>query len=173
MMRLKSILFVFIGIALSACASHEKAADCLNRDWYEVGRSTGAKGAGPTEPKKLTNYCDFTEASESYRLYMQGYNAGLAEYCTPENAFHMGRTNRDYSKGLCPSFLEGEFMAALERGQKVAKLEVENIQLEKKIEELNETTARAPASKSSAKKELQVLQQVHNRNKAQIRRLVN
>lgn len=172
MMHLKSILFVFVGLTLSACSSNEKKADCQTRDWYEVGRSTGAKGAGPTEPRKLANYCKFEDSSASYKLYLQGHNAGLAEYCTPETAFHMGRTNAPYSKGLCPSFLEDEFLAALKRGEQVSLLENENQKLNQKIEQLSGETTRVPASRT-IKKELQVLQQVKRKNEAQIRRLVN
>jgi hypothetical protein len=40
----------------------------------------------------------------------------LAQYCTPENAFHLGSESRAYF-GVCPKDTEAAFLAGLQRGR--------------------------------------------------------
>jgi hypothetical protein len=118
-MLLKSLLFSFSIFSLISCASPGKTGDCAQIDWYERGRQEGAAGQTQKTPAGVAQTCE----GASYPLYLQGHNAGLAEYCTPGNAFHIGKADLPYVKGLCPSLVEKDFLKALEKGRRMARLE--------------------------------------------------
>ncbi len=141
-------------------------------DWYEAGRRDGAQGQPAKDPAKLGGGCGFNATSNPYQLYSQGRNAGLSEYCTPDNAFHIGKTQLSYNKGVCPAFLETEFLSSLARGQKVSELERENHKIEQQIESLTGMTQRSPASSPTVKREINTLVESKRKNEDQIRQLV-
>lgn len=172
MMRLRSFLFILPVLFLVSCASSGPQVSCLGRDWYEVGRREGAKGLPAPGAANFAPGCGFTPSSEEYGLYLQGRNAGLAEYCTPDNAFHLGKAELPYTQGVCPAFLEEDFLAALENGKQVSRLEKENLQIEQRIASLSGQSQRNPANHSEIHQELKSLKQAKRKNEKLIRRLV-
>src|SRR6185503_17308749 len=89
---------------ISGCAATKVAekAPCDQTDWYEIGRRDGSQGS-PTE--KLTSHektCRRDFRSEWEKLYTNGRNAGLVEYCDQKNAYELGRMGVKYYY-VCPS----------------------------------------------------------------------
>lgn len=128
--------FLALGLftILAACTSTPDRVSCAQRDWYENGRHDGAQGATLDRLAKYKAECGNEFISSFESLYTNGRNAGLVEYCTPENAFQLGRMNISYMY-TCPSTVEEQFLTAYRKGQEARQLEVANKKIDAKIDE--------------------------------------
>lgn len=138
-LQLKSVILIAFALGLSACASTStQKQTCQQRDWFELGRHDGAQGSTEAKFDKHTEECrKQVNTSEVETMYTNGRNAGLVEYCTPENAFELGRMGLVYMY-VCPSTVEPRFLSAYRKGQRARDLEIENKKLEGKIETVAE-----------------------------------
>ncbi|MCB0341735.1 MAG: DUF2799 domain-containing protein [Pseudobdellovibrionaceae bacterium] len=127
------VLFIslLILIGTTGCGSTPLSANCQEPDWYELGRRQGFRGL---EPKwtEVTASCPQSSSETISRLYENGYNAGLAKFCTPENGFNRGRTGQPLVN-ICPSVQSLAFQRAYERGERVLRLEATQRQLGQNI----------------------------------------
>jgi hypothetical protein len=127
---LKKIVTSILMVFLAGCATSEKLP-CATTDWYELGRRNGTQGGSEEEVKALKPACGTEdEKADALALYENGRSLGLAEYCTEENGFEMGRTGQKYAK-VCPIILEEAFLAGYKRGQSVSKLQSVDDKLKK------------------------------------------
>jgi hypothetical protein len=120
------MLFAFsTALLIAGCASAPEKISCAQRDWYEVGRQDGAQGSTLDHLAKYKVECghDFNSSWES--LYTNGRNAGLVEFCSPDNAYQLGRMGIAYMY-VCPSTVEEEFLIGYRKGQDARHLEVAN-----------------------------------------------
>lgn len=130
--RISAITFL---LALSACKTAPERISCAQRDWYESGRHDGAQGSTLDRLAKYKVECsaDFNSAWES--VYLNGRNAGLVEYCQPENGYELGRMGISYAY-VCPSVGEEKFLASYRRGQDARELQIRNQMLDAKIDSI-------------------------------------
>lgn len=133
--RITSILLV-AGL-FSACASKPERASCDQRDWFELGRHDGAQGSTQDQLNSHSRECGRKLRSDWETMYANGRNAGLAEYCTAENAFELGKMGVAYLY-VCPSTTESKFLSGYRQGQRARELEIENQKIEGKIESVSE-----------------------------------
>lgn len=138
--KFKFTVLILVAAGLSACAStsSQKVA-CQERDWFELGRHDGAQGSSEENFDRYTKECRRQQqlTSEVETMYTNGRNAGLVEYCTPENAFELGRMGLVYMY-VCPSTVEPKFLSSYRKGQRARDLEIENKKLDGKIETVSE-----------------------------------
>lgn len=126
--------FLLVGL-ISACAGRPEKASCDARDWYETGRRDGSQGATLDRLSGYRRECGAQLAAFSETMYTNGRNAGLVEYCAPDNSFELGRMGIAYHY-TCPSTMEPEFLTGYRRGQEARKLEMENQKLDAEIDAL-------------------------------------
>jgi hypothetical protein len=131
-----------VALATGGCASKTEKVSCQQRDWYEIGRRDGAQGASLDRLKQYKQECggDFSPNWET--VYVNGRNAGLVDYCMPENAFELGRMGISYLY-VCPSTVEPRFLAAYRRGQQARKLELKQKELDTQIDSITQRLLRA------------------------------
>jgi hypothetical protein len=163
------ILALFIG--LSGCASKPERASCDQRDWFEIGRTDGARGTTNDQLNRHRDDCGPKGRSDWDTMYANGRNAGLVEYCSPENAVQLGKSGIAYMF-VCPPTTEAEFLAGYRKGQRLRELELETRQLESRIESLNEklTTVEDDSEKKRVGEELAKLQARHQENQEELGR---
>jgi Protein of unknown function (DUF2799) len=123
---------------LSACTSAPKREDsrCAGIDWWEMGRTDGV--AGLTLEKGLAEHaptCQDSQFPVAKDLYENGRDAGLIDYCAPQQGLAAGHAGATY-EGVCPAYLEAEFLAQYKVGQRLHALESEDNELESRIENL-------------------------------------
>ena len=108
--------FVFLFSFFLASCGHKPlsptAAQCVEKDWYEIGRQDGRRGDSLKRLKKWKNFC---EGFLNQRMYNLGYNKGLKQYCSSENAFHLGKNGAPY-KDICRKDLKEEFLKYYKKG---------------------------------------------------------
>ncbi len=116
-------------------ASKVEKLSCDQKDWYELGRTDGAKGA--TLDQLAGKKAECKDGFNAYweTMYNNGRNAGLVEFCAPENSFEMGRMGIAYHY-VCPSTMEAAFLEGYRKGQQARDLEIANQKLDAEIDML-------------------------------------
>lgn len=156
----KSILTILALVtALSGCVSKPEKASCDQRDWFELGRSDGARGTTSDKLNRHREDCGPKPRSDWDTMYANGRNAGLVEYCSPENALELGKSGIPYLY-VCPVTMEQEFLKGYRKGQRARELEVETRQLDTQIDFVTQrlNTAADEAEKKNLNEELGKLQ---------------
>lgn len=129
-------LLILSAFALTGCQS-TKDQHCQEADWFELGRRVSSLGQPNVyNHKPLPLVCQQSENSYFIRLYNNGYNQGLVEFCRPEVAFEMGRSGLTFNK-ICPKENHSLLIKAHEKGQKFLKLDNANTKLLKRIENMS------------------------------------
>ncbi len=139
MSRLSAVTLILVAVAsLAACTSAPKAKEtrCAGVDWWEMGRTDGV--AGIALQKGLAEHklqCEASSHPVDLELYENGRDAGLIDYCSPQQGLAVGHAGSNY-EGVCPSYLEVAFLAQYKVGQRLHELETEDHELESRIENL-------------------------------------
>lgn len=116
----------------SGCSTIAKTKPCQNLDWYEIGRQDGVNGESLKILADHRRACDGAEIPPDEDLYVNGRNAGLVEYCSPQGGLEAGKAGKVYEL-VCPDHLQAEFMPAYEVGRRIHLLEKDNAEIERRI----------------------------------------
>lgn len=108
-------------LGLASCATMS-ADQCLAGDWVGQGFSDGAAGLSMSRLADHAEACAKHGVTPDAAAYRSGWEQGLVRYCTPANGFRAGRTGSGYA-GVCPAYLEADFMPAYRDGQIVHDFE--------------------------------------------------
>lgn len=104
-------------LGLASCATLSKE-QCLAGDWSGQGYSDGAAGLSMSRLDEHAEACAKHGVTPDAAAYAAGRDQGLVRYCTPASGFQSGRTGSGYG-GVCPAWLETEFLPAYRDGQLV------------------------------------------------------
>ncbi len=124
-------LILGISLALTAgCASKPSVAEhqCRAGDWYTVGFRDGSRGFESTQLLRHQEACGEHGIYLEREEYMTGWDEGLAEFCTMDNAFDLGRRGAGH-RGLCGR----EFDSAYDEGRQLYQAGRAVISLEREI----------------------------------------
>jgi hypothetical protein len=114
---------------------------CTNSNWTEVGRKVALSGKSV---RTFLSYQERCEAlpEEAKNAYLDGFTAGVKEYCTYENGFKAGDTGA-INTNACPLELRGEYEKGFVKGQnnlKSNKAEMQRLaEIEQKRREANKS----------------------------------
>ena len=152
-MRL-SVLFLVSFLSLLGCQSSPKKTVCESTDWYELGRRNGTSGLNSqmdNERRRCVGHFDTTNEA----IYVNGYNNGLAEYCSIDNGYSLGKAGATANK-VCPRPTDEPFLAGYARGKKVRELERMNETLDRKISSVSQKlkSAKEKTAKTSEHNQL-------------------
>ena len=135
------ILLIFILGMLASCATLSKN-ECLEADWFEIGRRDGVTGKPRSLFQEHYKACLEYAVKGDKEVYYKGREVGLESYCTFETGFKQGKSNRAY-RYVCPPNLEPNFLAGYAKGReiykynkKIASLEKRRKNIEKQIKDL-------------------------------------
>ncbi|RYZ68358.1 MAG: DUF2799 domain-containing protein, partial [Proteobacteria bacterium] len=159
---LKASLFtaLCLTLLLSACSTTpaRKETRCSGVDWWEMGRTDGVSGL--TLEKGLKDHsaqCKDSGFPVATDLYENGRDAGLIDYCAPQQGLAAGHAGAKY-EGVCPAYLETPFLAQYKIGQRLYELEVEDNELESRIDNLVDLLAKSKSG-SALKAQIEELRQ--------------
>lgn len=108
-------------IFLCGCAPMNKN-ECVEADWYQLGRQDGARGAATEYFARRSEACREHGVTADRTAYYQGREEGLRLFCTPENGFALGRKGGRYTY-ICPADMEKAFLARYNEGLKDYRFE--------------------------------------------------
>lgn len=132
------VFFIVILSLVYGCATLSRN-QCLQADWYEIGRRDGSLGKTRSVFQKHFDACLKYGVQADRNAYYQGRANGLHLYCTFDSGLEQGKLSRVY-KQVCPPNLEPDFIEGYEIGKrihecelKIASLEHRQQRIEKKI----------------------------------------
>lgn len=99
MLRAVTALFAFT--LLSGCASLTQT-QCETGDWYAIGLRDGKNGRLPGYISQNAKACAKYGITPDVERWKNGRTEGLLYYCTPENAYRLGRSGRTPSPVCTP-----------------------------------------------------------------------
>jgi hypothetical protein len=126
-----SILSVALMAFFLGCATLSKN-ECLEADWFEIGRKDGSLGKPRALFQKHMDACTKHGISPNREAYYAGRDEGLRIYCSEENGFEQGRLGRKYQH-VCPLDLEPEFLAGFYAGREIYEYKSKVASLEKQL----------------------------------------
>ena len=135
-------------ILVQGCASMS-GQECMVADWQAVGYEDGVRGFTGDRIGNHRKACAKHGVAPDLAAYRAGREAGLREFCEPENGYNLGVRGGTYT-GVCPADLDVDFFAAYTDGKRLHDLrssvsQVEN-QIrtkENRIDEIEDKIARA------------------------------
>lgn len=131
------IQLCLLGLFAAGCASMDKKM-CRSVDWEKVGRIDAQHGRPETHKQEHVNACaSATTVDED--AYHRGWEAGRADYCTPENAFTIGSMGQPYA-GICPD--SAAFEEQHKKGWELFLKKSERAEVKKRIDEEQERRAK-------------------------------
>ena len=107
-------------LAMGGCVTMNEG-DCRYADWFELGRRDGARGHAWQQLVRHRKSCNEYGLEVDERHYREGRDAGLLEYCTPNNGWRTGLRGGSY-KRVCPADLEGAFLDGYELGAEIREV---------------------------------------------------
>lgn len=140
-------LILFISTTLASCASFGPSLSCEGTNWYELGRQAGRQGQSLKDNWDLRKICgnDRELYGQKFAIIETGYFSGLAEFCSAENAFNLGRLGLE-AESTCPDQFREQYDKAYKRGLRYAEIERSNLQTDQKIRLLSDELGEAGLS---------------------------
>ncbi len=100
---------------LGACASLTQE-ECLNGNWQGIGYNDGVNGREESYIARHFDACGKVGITPDVQAWQAGRLQGLPLYCTPENAYSVGRAGRDLSP-VCPASQQRALFQSWDWGQ--------------------------------------------------------
>ena len=114
MNRTLGILLLSVLVVLSGCSAMSKK-DCLSTDWYGAGLQDGRNGYAADRVATYVVACEKHDVSVNSQEYQRGNQAGLVDYCQPDNGYRVGLSGRALPR-VCPANLATAFAASHAKG---------------------------------------------------------
>jgi len=150
---MKKCVSLFLSIAIAGlflgCATLSKN-ECLESDWFEIGRRDGSMGKPRALFQQHSKACGKHGVSPDREAYYKGRDEGLKFYCTRDNGFEQGRLGQSY-RYVCPSELEPVFFAGYQKGRELYQYESKVKNLENRIKSIEEQIQKKEKIRYSSK----------------------
>lgn len=115
---IRAVLLTGLMFMLSACAAVSQY-ECAEMQWHEQGVIIGTQGLAESEARREFEGCGVGSLSTADRnAYIQGYRAGINDYCTKENGFQVGVEGAIY-QDVCPEDTEESFLIGYRAGSEL------------------------------------------------------
>lgn len=142
---MKILVSTFL-ILFSAHAFAISADKCQSTDWFAVGRDTGVKGLPSDKIMSTHKACQKKGVEISLEQYQKGWQMGIGQYCSHDNAFNLGFKKKTPSK-FCPVELKPDFEQFYAWGKEAFGLEkdikAKESKLKGKVNNLNSLKKKA------------------------------
>ena len=90
-------------LVLSGCVSSRLTLeDCVNGDWYEIGRDDGTAGEDADQLSKHQKACAKQDIAADSEAYLRGYRDGNNSYCEAYDHYAAGIRGERHQE-VCPS----------------------------------------------------------------------
>jgi hypothetical protein len=131
----RRLVAALVVTTLTACSSTTLSENqCKANDWYTVGYADGSSGYDASRLLQHHHTCVEHGVTPDRAPYTAGWDAGIAQYCTPENGFDLGESGASYNR-ICPAGFEREFHAAYSDGHTLYIARSELYEVESAIEQ--------------------------------------
>ena len=122
-------------LAIAGCSTTPSPQQLASEgSWEQLGQMDGYKGFAERSNSELSELHKLDR--QSFDLYKQGYATGIAEFCTPEAGYFLGRSGFSY-RGQCARFdHEDDYILSWKDGQ----FEYDNARWDQEIQDYDHET---------------------------------
>jgi hypothetical protein len=161
------LTLIFAMVILAGCAAKPTVTEhqCRAGDWQTIGYRDGSQGFQSTRLLAHQEACGTLEIVPDRREYLAGYREGLANYCTADNGFYIGRSGRGHNN-VCSGELYEPFASAYADGRtihqarnNVRQLNQQLINLDNRYKAIDQEIADATLAQLSS--ELTIEERMH------------
>lgn len=128
---MKALFAVLAMLVLASCASLSQEA-CLQGDWRGIGYADGAEGRDESYLARHAEACAEIGVVPDAALWRAGRAEGLGLYCTPSNAYDIGRRGQRL-RPVCQGYDTGPLVRANAQGLEYWEISQEIYRLESEI----------------------------------------
>lgn len=139
---LRQFAYGATAIFLASCAPISEEA-CRGGDWGSIGLSDGKKGRSTAILQKYNETCGEFGIRPNRDLYLQARAAGLKFYCTPENAYRIGRDGSRLNN-VCEPQIMASIRPAYDRGARYYEIDRDIEGKKDRIDELQQNLRHLP-----------------------------
>ena len=132
----KPISFAVLAVAIGSCAPISEKA-CLGGDWGAIGLADGKAGKPASMLQSYSETCADFGVAPVQETYLAARAAGLKFYCTPENAYSVGRSGARLAN-VCSPDLQSAMRPAYDRGNEYFEISEEIDDLNDRIDDLQD-----------------------------------
>lgn len=111
---------LLLGTGLTGCATMS-VEECKVADWQSVGYRDGKAGRDQDYLLNHAKACGKASITPNKIAWEQGRQQGLQQYCTPANAFELGRSGSRINL-VCPSAVMSNLQTSNQKGLKLYQL---------------------------------------------------
>lgn len=115
MRRLSLILPLAAALLTAGCASMSEE-ECRQANWYQQGMREALDGHSKNRLQEDREACAKVGVVPNVAQYMDGYDKGIRQFCTPENGARWGRAGK-YYQNSCPADLDAAFRDRYQAGK--------------------------------------------------------
>lgn len=108
-MFMKSAAVSFLGL-VAACASLTEDA-CRSGNWESIGYNDGVRGRAASYINEHRDACGEYGIQPNTSIWSRARIEGLKQYCTPDNAYVVGRRGNELNN-VCPTSERSELQLA-------------------------------------------------------------
>lgn len=126
------LLAATIVLSLASCATMSPE-ECKSANWRDVGHRDGLNGKPLSLLSTRASDCAESNVRVDNAAYLRGRDAGLRNFCQPENAAQFGLNGGNY-EGVCPPQIDGEFRRQFQLGRNVYVYRSEVNQIDSSIQ---------------------------------------
>lgn len=94
------LLIVLGAMTLAGCETMS-VSECQVADWGRVGFADGARGEGEGRLAAYVESCAQAGVRPNAQAYRQGWDAGIARFCTPANGWREGLQGNSSRDSVC------------------------------------------------------------------------
>ena len=124
--------FLFLGLLTLFGGCSHLDSRCPEVNWYEVGRQDSTMGYSLERSlSERQQICHLAPDSVLTKAYINGFNAGLREYCNFKTGYTYGLSRIKKQRNACPKFLGRDFSRGYQAGARMAEIQ----QLQEKMKE--------------------------------------
>lgn len=139
-------LFLTVGaVALVAACDTISEDQCQAGDWRSIGFADGAAGRAPDTINTHARTCANVGVVPDAAAWNAGRAEGLQQYCTPQNAYRIGRNGTSLAP-YCPAGQREALNRANRTGIQYYEVGLEINELTQKSSQLNSQITSIPAS---------------------------
>lgn len=110
---------------------------CRAGDWGSIGLADGKAGKSLSILEKYAETCAEFGVSPDQSVYLAARESGLKFYCTPENAYQVGRSGARLNN-VCEPEVQSRIKPAFDRGNKYHEITEDIAKKEDRIDELRD-----------------------------------
>lgn len=139
--KLLTLIALPAWLALAGGCAVISENECQAGLWYERGIEDGARGRSQATVYQIAQKCHEYGVRTDTEAWQRGHEAGIEQFCTPENGFVVGRRGHNY-EGVCTGPTADLFLANYERGLAVYQAEQQYAALERQYYEAEREVVR-------------------------------